>query len=81
MRCARLDLVGRLVLVAEPAATGRHDWIVTLQGGGIVAPGAFTGVVMRRTRALVLDSSLTPIRGEPLADSESASRTRPVPVA
>lgn len=79
-RYARLDLIGRIVIVTEPATTGRHDWIVTLQGGEIVAPGAFTGVLMRRTRALVLDSSLTPIRSEPLADDESVCRTRLAPV-
>lgn len=57
-----LELIGRIVYVTEVADTGHDDWIVTLQGSGIVAPGAFTGVVMLRKRVLMLDSCLMPIR-------------------
>lgn len=54
-------LLGLLVEVVAPAATGEHDWLTEIQGEGVVAPGAFTGAVTRRTRALMLDAHLAPL--------------------
>lgn len=58
------ERIGLLVRVLERCSNGRHDWLVEVQGPGIMAPGAATGVVMLRKRALMRDSNLTPVKGE-----------------
>lgn len=62
-RCGVPERIGLLVRVLERCGNGRHDWLIELQGPGILAPGLATGVVMRRKRALMRDSSLTPVKG------------------
>lgn len=71
-------LVGRVVLVG--ALHSATEWRVTLLG----EPGMTLTKNRRRmtiaSHMLAYDVALEPLRGEPLADSESASRTRPAPV-
>lgn len=74
-------LVGRIVVVGEIHSLIEREWRVTLLG----EPGMTLTKNRRRlgigNKMLAVDSSLEPLRGEPLADNESASRTRPAPVA
>ncbi|WP_025096565.1 hypothetical protein [Burkholderia sp. A1] len=62
------ELVGLIVEVLEAACDGEHDWLTEVQGRGVLAPGINTGIVMRRTRILMLDQHLIPIRYNPVDD-------------
>ncbi|WP_186020364.1 hypothetical protein [Burkholderia gladioli] len=62
------ELVGLIVEVLEAACDGEHDWLTEVQGRGVLAPGINTGIVMRRTRILMLDQHLIPIRDNPVDD-------------
>lgn len=63
-KCKIPERLGIMVRVVEPCIDGRYDWLVELLGPGIMAPGVMTGILMKRTRALLRDCSLTPIKGE-----------------
>uniref|UniRef100_UPI001640607C hypothetical protein n=1 Tax=Burkholderia gladioli TaxID=28095 RepID=UPI001640607C len=62
------ELVGLIVEVLEAACDEEDDWLTEVQGRGVLAPGITTGIVMRRTRILMLDQHLIPIRDNPFDD-------------
>lgn len=55
------ELIGLIVEVLHAACDGEHDWLTQVQGKGVLAPGIATGIVMRRTRILMLDQHLVPL--------------------
>jgi hypothetical protein len=76
-KCGVPGRIGLLVCIVGRSADGIHDWLTELQGPGIVARSVVTGKLARRTRALMYDWNLTPVRGGELVDEqheESASR-------
>lgn len=80
-RCRVPERIGLIVRVVERCFEDGYDWVTDIQGPGTKGRDVHTGAICICSEMLARDESLTPIRGEPLADSESVSRTRPAPVA
>lgn len=76
-KCEVQSLIGLVMRVIEPAVTERHDWITEIQGAGVIAPGAWSRVVMLRRRALMLDECLTPLAAGALHHQEAHSDLAP----
>lgn len=62
-KCGVPERIGLLVRVIERCAESDYDWLVELQGPGIVARGLKTRRIGRRKNAFVCDWNLTPING------------------
>ncbi|CAN0620450.1 conserved protein of unknown function [Burkholderia multivorans] len=77
-KCGVPDRIGLLVRVVERCCDGRHDWIAELQGPGIIAPGADTGRIKLRRRALLNDWNLTPISGMGLPGETARPQDEPL---
>lgn len=63
-KCGVPERIGLLVRVLQRCSNGTHDWLVELLGPGVLAPGVTTRRITTRNRALLRDSSLTPIKGQ-----------------
>ncbi|MGX5875328.1 hypothetical protein MJ547_16180, partial [Burkholderia gladioli] len=79
-RCRVPERIGMIVRVIERCTDRGYDWLTEVQGPGMYGRDITTGKLGNCRFGLWHDWNLTPIRGEPLADSESASRTRAAPV-
>ncbi|CAG9268965.1 hypothetical protein WK39_03050 [Burkholderia cepacia] len=71
-------VVGRSVLI-ERFNGERESWDVTILGDPVFGIGFRTKRPMVTNRLYFRDSSLVPLRGEPLADEESTGRATTLP--
>ncbi|KWO62588.1 hypothetical protein WT98_30445 [Burkholderia territorii] len=62
-KCGVRERIGLIVRVVERCGVGVHDWLVKIQGAGVVARDIESGEVRRCAYALMHDWNLTPITG------------------
>lgn len=62
-KCGVRERIGLIVRVVERCDNGIHDWVVEVQGPGVVARDVESGKVRRCAYALMSDWNLTPING------------------
>lgn len=79
-KCGVKARIGLLVRIIERCDNGTHDWLVEVQGPGVVARDIESGEVRCCAHALMHDWNLTPINGMDLphrtcrAEVESAAQ-------
>ncbi|MBU9272710.1 hypothetical protein [Burkholderia gladioli] len=72
VRSRKVECLGRMVRVIEPAGNDKHDWVAELIGEPIFELDVRSGTYKFCTEILALDRSLTPIRPDLLdADIET----------